>query len=82
MNCVLAMKSYNEWKQGGGNGIFKFGGNSKSSSTGKPFLRKNSEPFMSSISRNSSCGEKSLDRLSSEHDHAHDFNETVCEPPF
>lgn len=75
VNCVLAMKAYNEWKQGGGNGIFKFGGNSKSSSTGKPFVRKNSEPFKSSISRNSSCGEKSLDRLSSEHDHAHNFNE-------
>ncbi|KAL2492006.1 P-loop nucleoside triphosphate hydrolase superfamily protein with CH (Calponin-like proteiny) domain [Abeliophyllum distichum] len=40
VNCVLALKSFNEWKQGGGNGLWKFGGNSKPSSTGKPFVRK------------------------------------------
>ncbi|KAL2514919.1 P-loop nucleoside triphosphate hydrolase superfamily protein with CH (Calponin-like proteiny) domain [Forsythia ovata] len=76
VNCVLALKSFNEWKQGGGNGLWKFGGNSKPSSTGKPFVRKSSEPFMISISRNSSCGEKSLDGTSSEHDLVPEFNET------
>ncbi|KAH6770435.1 P-loop nucleoside triphosphate hydrolases superfamily protein with CH domain-containing protein [Perilla frutescens var. hirtella] len=29
VNCVLALKFYYEWKQSGGNGVWKFGGNVK-----------------------------------------------------
>ncbi|XP_075094630.1 kinesin-like protein KIN-14I [Nicotiana tabacum] len=66
VNCVLALKSYAEWKQGGGSGSWKYSGNSKPSSAGKQFFRRNSEPFMNSISRTSSISDKSLD--STEHD--------------
>ncbi|KAK1560159.1 hypothetical protein Q3G72_022996 [Acer saccharum] len=61
VNCVLAIKSYSEWKQTGGNGVWKFGGNIKPTTTlGKSFVRKNSEPFSNSLSRTSSMNEKSL----------------------
>ncbi|GAB2218682.1 hypothetical protein Droror1_Dr00001909 [Drosera rotundifolia] len=68
VNCVLALKSYNEWKQAGGSGSWKYGGNVKPLSTGKPFVLKNSEPFMNSISRASSASEKSLEPLAAEGD--------------
>ncbi|KAK3036758.1 hypothetical protein RJ639_029723 [Escallonia herrerae] len=74
VNCVLALKSYNEWKQGGGHALWKFGGNLKPSLSGKQFVRKNSEPFMNSFSRMPSVGEKSLDGMPS--DLGHDLNET------
>ncbi|KAL0665568.1 hypothetical protein Bca4012_028272 [Brassica carinata] len=56
VNCVLAIKSYDEWKQSGGIGVWKFGGGIKPSSLAKAssFVRKNSEPFMNSLSRTSS----------------------------
>lgn len=56
MNCVLAIKSYDEWKQSGGIGVWKFGGSIKPPSLAKAssFVRKNSEPFMNSLSRTSS----------------------------
>lgn len=82
VNCVLALKSYSDWKQGGGNGSWKFGGNLKPSvsGTGKPFMRKSSEPFMNSFSRTSSVGEKSLECVLSEQaDLGHDLNEAVSE---
>ena len=66
MNTVLALKSYNEWKQTGGNGIWKFGGNVKPTVSAKSFVRKNSEPFMNSLSRNLSMNEKSFNTLSSD----------------
>ncbi|KAK6143883.1 hypothetical protein DH2020_024231 [Rehmannia glutinosa] len=66
VNCILALKSYNEWKQCGGNGLWKFSGNSKPPSSGKQIVRKNSDLFLNFIARNSSPGEKSLDGLSSE----------------
>ncbi|KAF5455315.1 hypothetical protein F2P56_024907 [Juglans regia] len=66
VNCVLALKSYSEWKQTGGNGVWKFGGNVKPAVSAKSFVRKNSEPFTNSLSRNSSMGEKSLNMLSSD----------------
>ncbi|XP_035548982.1 kinesin-like protein KIN-14G [Juglans regia] len=79
VNCVLALKSYSDWKQGGGNGSWKFGGNLKPPTCGKPFARKISEPFMNSFSRTLSC-EKSLESLSGDlssyGDHSHDLNET------
>lgn len=79
VNCVLALKSYSEWKQGGGSGSWKFGTNTKPSTFGKPFMRKNSEPFSNSILRTLSWGEKSPDSfssLSSNGDLGHDLNET------
>ncbi|XVF57555.1 hypothetical protein PTKIN_Ptkin06aG0215200 [Pterospermum kingtungense] len=65
VNCVLALKSYGEWKQSGGIGSWKYTAISKppSCGTGKPFARKNSEPFMNTISRtvsvDSFCSEQS-----------------------
>ncbi|XP_038996449.1 kinesin-like protein KIN-14I [Hibiscus syriacus] len=61
VNCVLALKSYNKWKLSGGNGVWKFGGNTKPATTtlAKQFVRKTSEPFMNSFQRNSSMNEKS-----------------------
>lgn len=62
VNCVLALKSFHEWKQTGGNGVWKFGGNAKpaTSGLGKSFVRKNSEPFTNSLSRTSSMNDKLL----------------------
>lgn len=52
MNCILALKSYSEWKLKGGTGPFRYGSNMKNNfGSRKPFLRKSSEPFMSSMSR-------------------------------
>lgn len=60
VNCVLALKSYDEWKKTGGIGVWKFGGNVKPATTtlGKAFVRKNSEPFMNSLLRTTSMNEK------------------------
>ncbi|KAF5746715.1 kinesin-4-like [Tripterygium wilfordii] len=68
VNCVLALKSYSDWKQSGCIGSWKFAGNSKppTSNGSRQFVRKNSEPFMNSISRTMLLGEKSIDSLSSE----------------
>ncbi|KAE9598230.1 putative minus-end-directed kinesin ATPase [Lupinus albus] len=65
VNCVLALKSYSEWKQTGGNGVWKFGGTLKPIISTKSFVRKNSEPFTNSLSRTSSINEKSLTALNS-----------------
>lgn len=56
VNCVLALKSYSDWKHTGGNGSWKFGGNVKPNISTKSFVRKNSEPF--SLSRTHSMNEK------------------------
>ncbi|KAG8663553.1 kinesin-like protein KIN-14I isoform X2 [Manihot esculenta] len=68
MNSVLALKSYSEWKQTGGNGVWKFGGNVKPTISTKSFVRKNSEPFMNSLARNSSMNDQSLNALSTDLD--------------
>ncbi|XP_038999257.1 kinesin-like protein KIN-14G [Hibiscus syriacus] len=47
VNCVLALKSYSEWKQNGGIGSWKYSANAKPSCFG---ARKTSEPFMTSVS--------------------------------
>lgn len=60
VNCVLALKSYSEWKQAGGNGSWKLSGNVKPTSFGKQFFMRNSEPFMNSISRSASIVERAL----------------------
>ncbi|XP_073303972.1 kinesin-like protein KIN-14I [Primulina huaijiensis] len=65
VNCVLALKSYSEWKLTGGNGVWKFGGNVKPTASGKQLVRKNSEPFTSSLSRCMSTNEKSLNGVGS-----------------
>ncbi|CAN6561561.1 unnamed protein product [Malus baccata var. baccata] len=68
VNTVLALKSYSEGKQTGGNGPngSKFGANIKPTTSAKPFVRKNSEPFTNSLSRTSSMNDKSLSALSSD----------------
>ncbi|KAK7337490.1 hypothetical protein VNO77_18067 [Canavalia gladiata] len=68
VNCVLALKSYSEWKMSGANGVWKFGGNLKPTISAKSFVRKNSDPFTNSLSRTSSANEKSLTALNSEVD--------------
>ncbi|XP_015080010.1 kinesin-like protein KIN-14I [Solanum pennellii] len=59
VSCVLGLKAYSEWKQTGGTGVWKFGGNVKSTTSAKQFVRKNSEPFSSSLSRSMSMNDKS-----------------------
>ncbi|KAB5529177.1 hypothetical protein DKX38_019258 [Salix brachista] len=63
VNCILALKSYSDWKQSGGIGTWKYGGNLKLSTSGggKPFMRKKSEPFMNSFSRACSGDPSSFD---------------------
>ncbi|CAN1858888.1 Kinesin-like protein KIN-14I [Linum perenne] len=52
VSCVLALKSYYEWKQSGGTGQWKYGGTPKpgASPFGK-FTRKTAEPFVNSSSQ-------------------------------
>lgn len=64
VSCALALKSYSDWKQTGGIGVWKFGGNLKPTTSGKNFLRKNSDPFTGSLSRTLSAGESSLSAIS------------------
>ncbi|KAK9147003.1 hypothetical protein Sjap_006906 [Stephania japonica] len=61
VNCVLALKSYSDWKQIGRSSSMKFGGVPKSDSSGKTPSRRNSEPFASFLSRTSSLDEKFID---------------------
>jgi len=62
----LGLKAYSEWKQTGGTGVWKFGGNVKSTTSAKQFVRKNSEPFSSSLSRSMSMNEKSTNGVCTE----------------
>lgn len=80
VNCVLALKSYAEWKLGGGSGSWKFGGvgNPKPPTSGKQILRKNSEPFMKSLWSMSS-GDRDGYMSDSYSDPGHDRNEGVRE---
>ncbi|ERN16808.1 hypothetical protein AMTRI_Chr02g221530 [Amborella trichopoda] len=57
VNCVLGLKSYSDWKQTGGNGMWRYGANSKPpTNSGKCVVNvkpsKNSDPFMNSLSKN------------------------------
>ncbi|KAL1545996.1 Kinesin-like protein KIN-14I, variant 2 [Salvia divinorum] len=65
VNCIVALKSYHEWKQSGGNGVWKFSGNPRPCSTAvaKPHhTRRNSDLFLNFLSRNSSsAGDASPD---------------------
>lgn len=67
------MKSYSEWKDRGGHGVWKYVGNFKHSPSGKQFVQRNSDAFMTSFLR-SLTSEKSLDSLPSE-DSEHDLSE-------
>ncbi|KAK1374027.1 P-loop nucleoside triphosphate hydrolases superfamily protein with CH (Calponin Homology) domain-containing protein [Heracleum sosnowskyi] len=80
VNCVLAMKSYSEWKDKGGHGVWKYGGNFKQSPSGKQFVRRNSDAFMNSFLRSLSS-EKSLDSFPSD-DPEHDLSEMDNSCPF
>ncbi|KAI9080996.1 hypothetical protein K1719_036976 [Acacia pycnantha] len=51
VDCVLAIKAYSEWIEGGKMGSWKHGGNIKPFVSGRPFFRKNSEQFLSSLTR-------------------------------
>lgn len=62
--CALALKSYCDWKQNGGNGLWKFGGNVKFTTSRRQIVWKNSEPFMTSLRSLSS--QRSLDSLSTD----------------
>lgn len=59
VNCVLALKSYSEWKMGGKIGSWKYGGNPKPPApSAKPIMWKSSEPFMRSLSRGFWLGDR------------------------
>ncbi|XP_024966001.1 kinesin-like protein KIN-14I, partial [Cynara cardunculus var. scolymus] len=63
VDCLLALKSFSDWKKLGGSGSRKFSG-SKSSPSAKSFNRRNSEPSMTPLSRTQSVGsDKSFDTL-------------------
>ena len=54
MNCILALKSYSDWKQTSGNGFWKYGGNLKPPSVEKLPIksRRKFDPFTQSILKN------------------------------
>ncbi|KAK8499466.1 hypothetical protein V6N12_011551 [Hibiscus sabdariffa] len=61
VNCVLALKSYNEWKLSGGNGVWKFGGNLKPANT--TLGKKLSTGHSNEIDTNKMAGSGSLRML-------------------
>ncbi|KAE9598156.1 hypothetical protein Lal_00003898 [Lupinus albus] len=77
VNCVLALKSYAEWKQGGKFGTWKYGGigNSKPPTSGKQLMRKNSEPFMKSSWNTPSVDRDAMSDYSSYSDSGLEHNE-------
>nr|XP_043608967.1 kinesin-like protein KIN-14I isoform X2 [Erigeron canadensis] len=70
VNCVLALKSYNEWKQSGANGTWKFGGTLKPTTPSKQIVRKNSDPFTNSMSRSMSMNVQSPEMDTSKMPHS------------
>lgn len=84
VNCVLALKEYSEWKDGGKQGSWKPGGNTKPPFMGKSFLRKNSESSINPLSRTlsdngwtndqSTCSESGHDR----HEGVRDHTPLIC----
>ncbi|KAK4424578.1 Kinesin-like protein KIN-14G [Sesamum alatum] len=72
VNCILALRSYHEWKQCGGNGLWKFSGNAKALMD-----RKNSDPSVNIVS-STSAGEN-LDSLSSGENTCGDLGEDFDE---
>ncbi|KAK8689363.1 hypothetical protein V6N13_088084 [Hibiscus sabdariffa] len=70
VQCVLALKSYSEWKKSGAIGTWRYIESPKppiSFRPVKPFTRRNSEPYINySLSRTVLLGNKSMDGLDSE----------------
>ncbi|GMI65405.1 KINESIN-LIKE PROTEIN IN ARABIDOPSIS THALIANA D, kinesin 4 [Hibiscus trionum] len=70
VQCVLALKSYGEWKKSGAIGTWRYIESSKPPTSFRPvkaFTRRNSEPFINcSLSRTMSLGDKSVDSLNGE----------------
>ncbi|KAJ4817177.1 P-loop containing nucleoside triphosphate hydrolases superfamily protein [Rhynchospora pubera] len=82
VNCVLAMKSYSEWKKMGATGSWKYGGIIKPLNLGKSFLKRNSEQCTNSLSRSLSMNECEI--LSDDHSlcgNSSDSNELVTTRP-
>ncbi|GAB2281699.1 Kinesin-like protein KIN-14I [Dionaea muscipula] len=69
VNSILALKSYHEWRQTGGNGVWKFSGNVKPAMPMKQYVRKNMEPFTNSFSRHVSANESMSNTPSHDADH-------------
>ncbi|KAG6427335.1 hypothetical protein SASPL_111577 [Salvia splendens] len=65
VNCILALKSYHEWKQCGGIGVWKFSGNTRPcSAVSNPHqCRTNSDMFLNFLSRNSDAVSTDLDEM-------------------
>ncbi|KAL2325569.1 hypothetical protein Fmac_024627 [Flemingia macrophylla] len=86
VNCVLALKSYSEWKLSGKNGLWKYSGSPKPpTNSAKPIVRKNSEPFMRSLSRGFSTGYTDgllNDNSPNSGDAGHNLNEGRSFPSF
>ncbi|KAJ3683648.1 hypothetical protein LUZ60_013875 [Juncus effusus] len=81
VNCVLAMKSYNEWKKMGGIGSFKYGGIIKPLNTSKSFLkRNNSDQFSNPLSRSLSMNECDISEENNNNNSA-DFTELGTSRP-
>ncbi|KAH6819054.1 kinesin 4 [Perilla frutescens var. frutescens] len=79
VNCVLALKSYYEWKEGGGKGVWKFSGTSRPQSTARQFVRKNSDLFVNSLSRSSSSLDKSFESSLIDQNSCGDLGQDLCE---
>ncbi|KAK4746148.1 hypothetical protein SAY87_012460 [Trapa incisa] len=78
VNSVLALKAYSDWKDGGGSGSWKLGGNSKPVTSGKHFVRRSSEQlFMNSYSRATSTSEQT-----SHEDTSHDLSQAAASGSF
>ncbi|KAL5983620.1 hypothetical protein ACLOJK_017708 [Asimina triloba] len=79
VNCVLALKSYSDWKLTGGNGSWKYLGSLKSVGSAKNFVRKNTEPFGKPLSRAASLNDNLLDGLPVEQSSNEDFPQASSE---
>ncbi|OIV95085.1 hypothetical protein TanjilG_21475 [Lupinus angustifolius] len=77
VNCVLALKSYAEWKQGGEIGTWKYAGigTPKPTTSAKTVLKKISEPFMKSLRITPSSDRDVMSDYSQNSDSGHDGNE-------
>ncbi|KAK8966763.1 Kinesin-4 [Platanthera guangdongensis] len=78
VNCILALKSYSEWKKMGGTGSWKFGANVRPTSSGNFFTRKNSNLFSNSFTRTrvNSCAEQNI-MVESQETNSHSFSNLV-----
>lgn len=70
VECVLALKSYREWKQSGGSGSWRYIVNSKPTTFGiaKQYKRKDSEPLVDAVTSSPSNTPSSEQPLSDQSD--------------